>query len=97
MRKTLSLPIKRNCDAAAYAKSMQVHPPIPAPPAPPAKSRLFDEPAPAPERTRKPRSGHQVAAGTLGQHYPLRAAKGTLNRPDKSEQRTNLTFNWSPA
>lgn len=97
MRKTLSLPIKSNMSMsiAAYAKTLPAaHPTIPAPPAPPARSKLFDEPEPAQQRTRTARSGHQVEAGTLGQHYPLAPAKGTMNRPDKSEPKVNLTFNW---
>lgn len=92
MRKILSLPVKRNCDAATYAKSMQVHPAIIQPVVIETKSRLFDPEIIEVPKRRKLKRGHVVARGVLGIESKLR--QGEMNRPDKSEQKTNLTFNW---
>lgn len=93
MRKTLSLPVKARFDAAAFAKTMpKPHPSLIQPAVIETKSRLFDpEILPVPKR-RKLKRGHVVEAGTFG--GDLRPRRGEMNRPDKSEPKTNLTFNW---
>lgn len=96
LKGTLKLPIKAALfDAAGYAKT------LPAPHAkieaqkPETRSKLFEpEFAPAPKRYKDLR-GHLVERGTFHDASALKLAGGTMNRPDKSEQRNNLTFNWS--
>jgi hypothetical protein len=97
MRKILRLPIKTELvfNAAQYAKTLpKPHQNLILEQKIEKKSKLFDpEIVQVPPR-RKMKRGYRVEA-TGWPMPPLR--KGEKNRPDKSEQRTNLTFNWSPA
>lgn len=98
MRKILTLPIKTALSGtiAQYAKSLpKPHPRLIQEAKIETRSRLFEpEFVPVPKR-QKPGPVRIVERGTLGIAMPP-PARGTMNRPDKSEQRTNLTFNWSP-
>jgi hypothetical protein len=97
MKGTLKLPIKTAlCDAAAYAKTLPPpHPKIERP-EPASRSKLFEPEFVQAPKFRRPGRVRQVERGTFHDPDELRLAPGAKNRPDKSEQRTNLTFNWSP-
>jgi hypothetical protein len=97
MRKTLTLPIKTALRGtlAQYAKQLPApHKSIIQQPVIEARSRLFDPEIVQVPKRRKMKKCHTVES--TGLPMPPKA-RGTMNRPDKSEQRTNLTFNWSPA
>lgn len=94
MRKTLTLPIKPALAGtiAQYAKSLpKPHKSIVQEAAIETRSRLFEpEILPVPKR-RKMTKRHQVESTGL----PLpELRKGSMDRPDKSELKNNLTFNW---
>jgi hypothetical protein len=93
MRKILTLPVKAaQFNVAEYAKKLpKPHPNIIPEPVIESRSKLFDpEILPVPKR-RKMRKCHSVESTGLA--LP-ELRQGELNRPDKSEQRNNLTFNW---
>jgi hypothetical protein len=94
MRKVLTLPIKTALSGtlAQYAKALpKLHENLIREPVIEQRSKLFDpEIAPVAPR-RKMKKRHVVESTGLA--MPARRG-GELNRPDKSEPRTNLTFNW---
>ena len=95
-RVILRLPIRPTLSGtiAQYAKTLpKPHQNLIREPEIMQRSRLFDpEILPVPPRRRMTKR-HVVES--TGMPMPPRR-KGDLDRPDKSEQRTNLTFNWSP-
>lgn len=94
MRKTLSLPIKTALSGtiAQYAKTLpRPHQNLIREPVIETRSKLFDpEILPVPPR-RKMKKRHVLDERVFD--LPPRR-NGDLNRPDRSEQRNNLTFNW---
>lgn len=94
MRKTLTLPVKPTLAGtiAEYAKALpKPHKSIIQEVTIETRSRLFDpEILPVPKR-QKMTKRHQVESTGLPLP-PVR--KGSMDRPDRSELKNNLTFNW---
>jgi hypothetical protein len=97
MRKILTVPIKTNLrgTVAQYAKALpKPHENLIQEEKIPEKSKLFDPEIVQVPKRRKMKRGHMVKSTGL----PLPALrKGEMNRPDKSQQLTKLTFAWSAA
>lgn len=99
MRKTLSVPIKTELkiNIADYARNLpKPHPCIIPQPVIETRSKLFDPEIVQVPKRKKPGPVRQVARGTLNIAMPA-IRKGEKNRPDKSQQKTKLTFAWSAA
>lgn len=97
MRKVLTLPIKTGLrfNAAQYAKTLPApHPCIIQEPVIEQRSRLFDPEIVAIPKRQKPGRVRRVEREEFTAPAPLRRANGSMNRPDKSEMKNNLTFNW---
>jgi hypothetical protein len=98
-RKTISVPIKTDLKIkmSELIKILpKPHPCIIPQPAIETRSRLFDPEIIEVPKRKKPGRVRQVEKGTMNIAMP-ELRKGTMNRPDKSQQITKLTFAWSAA